>query len=640
MINEGVINGPIFGYMLLGLIIIFGPLIAERLKLPGMLGLLIGGALAGPNILSILDDFTAFENVGQLGILYLIFLAGLQMDLETFRRFWRISGGFGLITSVIPFALGTLLTFQLGYSLKAAILIGSFWASFTLIAYPVLRQFELTKNRAGAATLGASAITDTISLLVLALVAGSETGDQSGIQLVLMIVLGLVILGFWCLIVLPWITRWFFSTLGRGRILRFMLVLVGLTSSAVVAEIVGIEPLLGAFLAGLGLNRLVPNESALMERVDFFGNALFIPAFLVSVGLMFDPAVMFKPSTILLALLLSTALVIGKAAAAWLTGRAFRLSRAEIGLLFSVSVAQAAATLAATVIGLELGLYGDEVVNAVMGVIAVSLFITSLGTPKFAEQVEKPETEERRLGEAILVPTHGHSRGLPGRLRFAGQIAEPSGGVIIPVVVAISHQDQNLSDARARQEEIDEALHSLGLEGDSRIRLDRSLTEGIQQAALENDASLVLLGWQGSRPITTFFVESVADEVSRLAECPVAVASIAEAPTEQVVLAISKNDLNTSRRDDLLAAVSVATAATAHQPLIVGPVDPALLAAAEITLPEKTEFKPGNTGIIPWIEETLQGNSLIVAISRGWVFERIAAEFRQHDCSVVAVIRN
>ena len=402
MIDEAVLNGPIFGYLLLGLIIIFGPLIAERLRLPSLLGLLIGGALVGPNMLAVLDDFTAFENIGQLGILYLIFLAGLQMDLEAFRRFWRISGGFGLITSVIPFALGTLITLQLGYSLKAAILIGSFWASFTLIAYPVLKQFELTKNRAGAATLGASAITDTISLLVLALIAGSETGDQSGIHLVLMIVLGLVLLGLWCLIVLPWITRWFFSTLGRGRILRFMLILVGLTSSAVVAEILGIEPLLGAFLAGLGLNRLVPNESALMERVDFFGNALFIPAFLVSVGLMFDPAVMFKPSTIMLALWLSAALVVGKAAAAWLTGRVFRLTRAEIGLLFSVSVAQAAATLAATVIGLELGLYGEEVVNAVMGVIAVSLFITSLGTPKFAERIEKPDVGGTALGRSGL----------------------------------------------------------------------------------------------------------------------------------------------------------------------------------------------------------------------------------------------
>ena len=247
MISEAVLNDPIFGYLLLGLIIIFSPLIAERLRLPGLLGLLIGGALVGPNILAVLNDFTAFENIGQLGILYLIFLAGLQMDLETFRRFLGISGAFGLITSVIPFALGTLITLQLGYNLKAAILIGSFWASFTLIAYPIIKQFELTRNRAGAATLGASAITDTISLLVLALIAGSESGDQSGTNLVLMIVAGLVILGLWCLIVLPWVTHWFFSTLGRGRILRFMLILVGLTSSAVVAEIVESEPLSARF---------------------------------------------------------------------------------------------------------------------------------------------------------------------------------------------------------------------------------------------------------------------------------------------------------------------------------------------------------------------------------------------------------
>ena len=622
---------------MLGLIIIFGPLIAERLRLPGMLGLLIGGALVGPNLLSILDDFTAFENIGQLGILYLIFLAGLQMDLETFRRFWRISGGFGLITSVIPFALGTLITLQLDYSPKAAILIGSFWASFTLIAYPVLKQFDLTKNRAGAATLGASAITDTISLLVLALVSGSETGDQSGVRLVLMIAMGLAVLALWCLIILPWITRWFFSTLGRGRILRFMLVLVGLTSSAVVAEIVGIEPLLGAFLAGLGLNRLVPNESALMERVDFFGNALFIPAFLVSVGLMFDPAVMFKPSTIVLALLLSAALVAGKAAAAWLTGRAFRLSRAESGLLFSVSVAQAAATLAATVIGLELGLYGQEVVNAVMGVIAISLFITSLATPKFAERIEKPELEERRLGEVVLVPTHGPSSGLSGRLHLAGQIAEASGGLVVPVVVAIPHQDEDLSDAKARLREIDETLHALGLEGDSRIRIDRSLADGIKQAALENDASLVLLGWQGPRPITTYFVESVADEVSRLVECPVAVAAISEAPVEQVYLAVSKNDLNASRPERVKAAVRIATSAGAHHPLVVGPADPAHLVEAGINLPEKTEHEPGDMGVIPWVEQTAQENSLIVSLSRGWTFDRIATQTRKAGCSVVAV---
>jgi Kef-type K+ transport system membrane component KefB len=635
MITEAIRNGPTFGFLVLGIIIIFGPLIAERLRMPGLLGLLIGGALIGPHMLGILDDFRAIENIGQIGILYLIFLAGLQMDLETFRRFWRISGGFGMITSVIPFALGTFITLQLGYDTKAAILIGSFWASFTLIAYPVLKQFDLTKNRAGAATLGASAITDTVSLLVLALVAGSETGDQTGTRLILSIALGLVILGVWCLVALPWITRWFFSTLGRGRILRFMIILVGLMSAAVVAEIVSIEPLLGAFFAGFGLNRLVPNESALMEHVDFFGNALFIPAFLVSVGLLFDPAVMFKSETIQLALWLSVALVVGKLVAALLTGRIFRLSRAEAGMLFTISVAQAAATLAATIVGLELGLYGDGVVNAVMVVIAVSLFITSLGTPRYAARIEQPKEEARRLGEVVLVPTRDVSERLALRLQFAGQIAEANGGLLIPVVVTMPQED--ISESRDNLIEIDDTLHSLGLEGDSRVRVDRNLAEGISQAAIENNASLVLLQWPGPRPFTQILVESLADEITRSVDCPVAVAAISDAAVKRVVLAISDLDLRPSRIDDLHTAVNIADAAAPGKPLIVGPVSPERLTEAGVVLPERAEYVPGEMDKAEWAEQISNKGDLVVLVSHGRSFGRNSVEIQELGRSVVAV---
>jgi hypothetical protein len=256
---------------------------------------------------------------------------------------------------------------------------------------------------------------------------------------------------------------------------------------------------------------------------------------------------------------------------------------------------------------------------------------------RFAERIEKPEVEERRLGEVVLVPTHGPSSGLSARLDLAGQIAEASGGLVMPVVVAIPHQDQDLSDARARREEIDETLHALGLEGDSRIRVDRSLADGIGQAALENDASLVLLGWQGPRPITTYFVESGADEVSRLVECPVAVAALSETPLEQVALAISKSDLNASRLESLNAAVRIATSVAAHHPLVVGPVDSSQLAEAGISLPEKTEYRPGEMGTLLWLEKTLKNNSLIVSTSRGWASDRIATQANQAGCSVVAV---
>jgi Kef-type K+ transport system membrane component KefB/nucleotide-binding universal stress UspA family protein len=635
MITEAIRTGPAFSFLVLGIIIIFGPLIAERLRLPGLLGLLIGGALIGPHMLGILDDFRAIENIGQIGILYLIFLAGLQMDLETFRRFWRISGGFGMITSVIPFVLGTFLTLQLGYDTKAAILIGSFWASFTLIAYPVLKQFDLTKNRAGAATLGASAITDTVSLLVLALIAGSEMGDQTSTRLILSIALGLVILGAWCLVILPWITRWFFSTLGRGRILRFMIILVGLMSAAMVAEIVGIEPLLGAFFAGFGLNRLVPNESALMEHVDFFGNALFIPTFLVSVGLLFDPAVMFTPATMQLAVWLSLALVIGKLVAAWLTGWLFRLSRAEAGLLFSVSVAQAAATLAATIVGLELGLYGDEVVNAVMVVIAASLFITSLGTPRYAARIEQPSQEARRLGEVVLVPTGEVTERLASRLRFAGQIAEANGGVLIPVVVTEPQED--MSESRGKLVAIDDTLHSLGLEGDSKVRVDRNLAEGISQAALENNASLVLLQWPGPRSFTQMLVESLADEIIRSVDCPLAIVAASESQIERVILAISERDLWPSRIDDLNTAVSIATAAAPGKPLIVGPINSERLIETGIVLPERAEYIAGSASPAKWAEQTSNQGDLVVMVSQGRSFGRNSVEIQEMGRSVAVV---
>jgi Kef-type K+ transport system membrane component KefB len=380
-------SGPAFGFTVVGLVIVFGPLVAERLRLPGLLGLLLLGAVIGPNMLDVLPRFAGLQAVGSIGVLYLIFLAGLQLDIETFVRFRVISGGFGLLTSFIPMALGTGVALLLDIDLRPALLIGSFWASFTLIAYPTVARYGLTKTRPVAAIVGASAITDGVSLVVLALIVGAETGDASGARLVFDIAVGFVVLGIYCFVVVPRIARWFFTGLGQERTLRYMLVFISLTSSAVVAELVGVEPLIGAFFVGVGLNRLVPNASPLMAVTDFFGNAFFIPTFLVSVGLLFDPEVMFVWPTIRLALGFVAALVVGKAIAAWLTGRIFGLASAEVGLLFSMSVAQAAATLAATVIGFDIGLYGSDVVNAVMVVVAVSLIVTSIGTNRFAPEI-------------------------------------------------------------------------------------------------------------------------------------------------------------------------------------------------------------------------------------------------------------
>ena len=453
---------PAFGFTVVGLVIVFGPLVAERLRLPGLLGLLMFGAVIGPNMLDVLPRFTGLQAVGSIGVLYLIFLAGLQLDLETFVRYRVISGGFGLLTSVIPMALGTGVALLLDIDLRPALLIGSFWASFTLIAYPTVAKYGLTKTRPVAAIVGASAITDGVSLVVLALIVGAETGDASGARLVFDIALGFAVLGVYCFVVVPAIARWFFTGLGQERTLRYMLVFISLTSSAVVAELVGVEPLIGAFFVGVGLNRLVPNASPLMAVTDFFGNAFFIPTFLVSVGLLFDPEVMVEWSTIRLALGFVAALIAGKAIAAWITGRIFGLATAEVGLLFSMSVAQAAATLAATVIGFDIGLYGSDVVNAVMVVVAVSLIVTSIGTNRFAPAIPPPVEERRRPGETILVPVLADLDGLADVLRLGRDLAEPAGGFVQPLVPVTSSTGADLTEARTKQADVDRVLGELG----------------------------------------------------------------------------------------------------------------------------------------------------------------------------------
>ncbi len=253
---DAVQSGPAFGFTVVGLVIVFGPLLAERIKLPGLLGLLLLGAAIGPNMLDVLPRFTGLQAVGSIGVLYLIFLAGLQLDIEAFVRYRVISGGFGILTSIIPMALGTGVALLLDIDTRPAILIGSFWASFTLIAYPTVAKFGLTKTRPVAAIVGASAITDAVSLVVLALIVGAETGDTSGARLVLDIAIGFAVLGVYCFIVVPAVARWFFTGLGQERTLRYMLVFIGLTSSAVVAELVGVEPLIGAFFVGVWLEQI------------------------------------------------------------------------------------------------------------------------------------------------------------------------------------------------------------------------------------------------------------------------------------------------------------------------------------------------------------------------------------------------
>jgi Kef-type K+ transport system membrane component KefB len=632
-----------FGFTVVGLIIVFGPLVAERLRLPGLLGLLTFGAIIGPNMLDVLPRFSGLQAVGSIGVLYLIFLAGLQLDLEAFVRYRVISGGFGLLTAFIPMALGTGAALLLGIDPRPAVLIGSFWASFTLIAYPTVAKYGLTKTRPVAGIVGASAITDGISLVVLALIVGAETGDASGARLVLDIAIGFAVLAVYCFVVFPAIARWFFTGLGQERTLRYMLVFIGLTSSAVIAELVGVEPLIGAFFIGVGLNRLVPNASPLMAVTDFFGNAFFIPTFLVSVGLIFDPAVMFEWTTIRLALGFVTALIVGKAIAAWITGRIFGFGQAEIGLLFSMSVAQAAATLAATVIGFNVGLYDSDVVNAVMVVVAVSLIVTSVGTNRFAPEIPPPVGERRRAGETILVPALGEVDGFAEVLRLGRDLAEPAGGFVQPVVPVTSAVAADIAGGRAKQADVDRVLSELGGDAETMLRVNRSVSAGLHEAAIEIDASLLLLGWPGPDDLRAQMVGSTYSEIVGATSVPVAIAALHPDVGEgRVILYSVARELVPGYLPTMALALELASTLSRQrdEALVIGPVAPSALQEVGLTPPLTAEHRDGVEDLDEWAAAVSRPGDILVVPIRSTSIGPAAIRLYRSGRSVLAVSQN
>ncbi len=635
-------QGPAFGFTVVALMVVFGPLIAAQLRMPGLLGLLLGGALIGPNMLDVLPSFDTLNSVGTIGVLYLIFLAGLQLDIDAFLRFRRISVGFGLLTAFVPLALGTIIALVLDIDAAAALLVGSFWASFTLITYPTVSNYGLTKNRAVAAIVGASSITDTISLIILALVIGSETGDASGPRLVFDIAAGLVVLAVWCLAIYPKLARAFFTGLGQERTLRYAMVLIGLTSAAVVAELVGIEALIGAFFMGVGLNRQVPNASTLMAVTDFFGNAFFIPTFLISVGLLFDPEVMFTADTLRLAAGFIGALVIGKAIAAWVSGRIFDLSRAETGLMFSMSVAQAAATLAATIIGLEAGLYGDDVVNAVMVVVAASLVITSIGTDRFAPQVPVPVGEVRRPGEAILVPTLDvPDEMLTGMAVVAGRLAEDAGGLVQPIVVATSTSPDDHRHARDEVISADTIHRRAGQDVDTEFRIDRSVAFGLQRSALQDDSTLLILPWTTGDLTRSRLLGARYSEIVAATSLPVMITALhPNLDLKKATVALVAHDVSVGGRPSLQLGADVGSAlADRERPLIVGPTAKDALTHIDLDLPEHMLYRTGDD-VVEWVEAHTQVGDIVVTPFVGITIRSAARKIHDLGRNVLAVAAN
>jgi Kef-type K+ transport system membrane component KefB len=482
-------KGAPWEFLVVFAVLLLGPVLFRRAGIPGIIGLLVGGYAIGPHGLSLIGaGNSTLPDLGQLGLLYLMFVAGVELNLNLLRKHRRSAVTFGVLTFALPFALGALVGFALGWEALAAILLGALLGSHTLITYPYVKEAGLASDPAVATGVGSTVLTDTLALVVLAAVAGSVAGHRSSVDIAAQIVIGMVVLVAFSLFALPLLAGWAFSWFGAERAVRYVVAITAFLSAATVAELFGIEGIVGAFFAGLGMNRLVPNEGQLMDRIEFFGGAVFIPVFLVSVGLILNPGVMVKGETLGLAGLFILACLGGKALAAAICSRLFGFSRAQGGLLFSLSAAQAAATLAGTVIGFQLGLFSSAVVNAVLVVIFVSVLVSTMVGTRAADRVALPEGPSP-LGTRVVVGVTDAELAT-GALTLARRIARADGGVVHPVLVVPESAPFAPKPALAR---LSEVVSAVGIDGQLMTIVDRSVLHGALRVGRSQEATLVLV---------------------------------------------------------------------------------------------------------------------------------------------------
>lgn len=409
------VTDPTWIFFLVLIIILFAPMILGRLRIPHIIGMILAGVVVGKYGFNILERDSSFELFGKVGLYYIMFLAGLEMDMDDFKKNRTKGLIFGMFTFLIPMGLGIWSSMSmLDYGFLTSVLLASMYASHTLIAYPIISRYGLSRQRTVSITIGGTAVTVVLALMVLAVIGGMYKGEDVGGLFWVLLVAKVVLLFGLIIFLMPRISRWFFRTY-EDAVMQFIFVLAMVFLGGGLMELVGMEGILGAFLAGLVLNRFVPHVSPLMNRLEFVGNALFIPYFLIGVGMIIDVRCLFTEGEALkVAVVMTVVATFSKWLAAWITQKIYGMKKVEGSLIFGLSNAQAAATLAAVLIGhgiiMENGerLLNDDVLNGTVVMILFTCIISSVVTERAARKMVTQENlmegSEGKEQERILIP--------------------------------------------------------------------------------------------------------------------------------------------------------------------------------------------------------------------------------------------
>lgn len=402
------ISNPTIQFLILFIIIFFAPIIFNKMRIPSLIGLIIAGAVIGPFGLSLMLRDSNMVMLGNAGLLYIMFLAGIEIDVEEFKKNSSKSIVFGLITFIIPMIIGYFAGhYLLGLNSISSILLASMFASHTLIAYPLISKLGAGKNRAVTITVGGTMITDTLALLVLAVIMAMHEG-AAGTVFWTKLSVSMVMFALIIIFLFPIITRWFFKR-SADSTSQFIFVISMIFLGGFLAELAGVEAIIGAFLAGLTLNKLIPSVSPLMNRIDFVGNAIFIPIFLISVGMLINyRAFVTGWETVKVAVVMTVVAMVSKFLAALITQKIYGYTSAERKLIFGLSNAQDAATLAAITVAHSVGLLDDTILNGTIVMILVTCTVASFRAQKGAiEAVIEGgdlQAEDSAHDERILIP--------------------------------------------------------------------------------------------------------------------------------------------------------------------------------------------------------------------------------------------
>ena len=391
--------------------ILFVPMVCRKIRIPSIVGFIIIGMLVGPFGLNLITGGSSIQTLGKIGMLYIMLQAGIEVDINDFRQQRTHALVYGIYAFLFPFLLGLLTSKLLGFGWVTSTLMGAMYGSHTLMTYPIVSRYGVQKNQAVNIVIGGTMLTITLSLLVLAFLKSNfvytDAITTSGLIARMVATLLLITLVF------PWLAQRFFKR-WTDATSGFLIVMTMMVVSALLADWAGLEGILGAFICGASLNVLVPNLSPVMQRINFVGNNIFVPLFLIGVGMMIDVSLLWEGwATITIAIVMVVTKLSGKWIAAWLAQKSFQLQATERQLMFGLTHATAAGTLAIVTIGYETGIFNAEILNAAVLMILVLCTTASFVTEYAAKQLalqEEARLEADKMDDSWQVMTVGENR--------------------------------------------------------------------------------------------------------------------------------------------------------------------------------------------------------------------------------------